>query len=390
MGCAQEKILIVDDDPNLLSGLCRQFRKRYEMACAENADAALARLSDGECFAVVVSDMRMPGMDGVRFLAELARRHPETVRIMLTGNADQTTAIDAVNRGEVFRFLSKPCPPDDLAAALDAALERHRLQALERDLLERTLAGSVKVLLDVMRTVNPLAFTRALTIRDLAVETARAMGERALWEVNIATLLSGLGWMSVPEKVLQRVAQGLPLTSYDSALVARHPEIAFEMLSEVPRLEGVARIVRFQHRNFDGAGPPIGIPAEGEGIPLGSRILRVLNAVVSLDRPRLPGETALANLPLDEGIYDPAVILTVRDQVREAGKRHSRSGIETLALRVAELRSGDILNADAVSLEGDLLYPAGQVLTELHIARLLHHPDRGTVAEPLSVLRRIS
>lgn len=387
MGCAQEKILIVDDDPNLLSGLCRQFRKRYDMACAETAEAALDRLAAGECFAVVVSDMRMPGMDGIAFLSELARRHPAAVRIMLTGNADQSTAIEAVNRGEVFRFLSKPCPPEELAAALDAALERHRLEHLERDLLERTLTGSVKVLLDVMRMTNPLIFTRALTIRGLAVDTARAMGERAPWEVDIATLLSGLGWMSVPEAVIDRVAKGLPLSSYDQALIARHPEIAYDMLRDVPRLEGVARIIRLQLRDFDGSGPPIGVHGDGEIIPLGSRILRVLHAVVPMARPKLPQPEALARLPLDRGIYDPAVVLTVQDRLRAAGGGEAHEGLRLLALRVAALKPGDILHTDVMSLEGDLLFPAGQEMTEMHIAKLLQHPDRGTVAEPISILR---
>lgn len=387
MGLAPERILIVDDDPNLLSGICRQFRKRYDMACVGNAAEALERLSDGEGFAVVVSDMRMPGMDGIDFLAEMARRHPQAVRIMLTGNADQTTAIDAVNQGAVFRFLCKPCPPEEFAAALDAALERHRLDRLERDLLERTLAGSVKMLIDVMRMANPLVFARALTIRDLAVDTARAMGERALWEVDIATLLSGLGWISVPEAVRKRAAAAMPMSSYDQALIARHPEIAYEMLREVPRLDGVARIVRFQYRDFDGSGPPIGVAGRGERIPLGSRILRVLHAVVAMDHPCLPTQAALDRLPINRGVYDPAVILTVQDCLRAREERHQFDGAEILALHASALRPGDILRTDVMSHEGQVLFPAGQALTQAHIARLLAESDRDPTSAPFSVIR---
>jgi DNA-binding NtrC family response regulator len=117
------KILFVDDDPNLLAGLRRRFRKEFDIECAEGAGAALALLEADDGVAVVVSDMRMPGIDGIDFLAIVARRFPSLMRIMLTGNVDLATSTDALRRGKVFRFLQKPCPMDEMAATLRLALE---------------------------------------------------------------------------------------------------------------------------------------------------------------------------------------------------------------------------------------------------------------------------
>ena len=139
----RERILLVDDDPNVLAGYTRTLRRQLIVETAPGGDAGLAAIAERGPFAVVVSDMRMPGMDGVQFLSQVRRRAPQTVRMMLTGNADQQTAIEAVNEGHIFRFISKPCPPERLLKNLLAGCHQHRLVTAERELLEQTLQGSV-------------------------------------------------------------------------------------------------------------------------------------------------------------------------------------------------------------------------------------------------------
>ena len=143
------KILFVDDDPNILSAYTRTLHKRYRMATASGGEEALQIIQTDGPFAVVVSDMRMPGMDGVALLTHVRNFNPDTVRIMLTGNADMGTAIEAVNQGNIFRFLTKPCEPDDLALALDGAIKQYRLVTSERELLELTLKGSIDLLVEL-------------------------------------------------------------------------------------------------------------------------------------------------------------------------------------------------------------------------------------------------
>ena len=156
-----EKILCVDDEPNILNAYKRALRGTFLIETAAGGAEGLAILKGPDPFAVVVSDMRMPGMDGVEFLREVKQIVPDTVRIMLTGNSDQQTAIDAVNRGSIFRFLTKPCSPEDLSQAIDAAIQQYRLVMAEKELPEKTLTGCVKTLTDILSLVNPTAFSRA-------------------------------------------------------------------------------------------------------------------------------------------------------------------------------------------------------------------------------------
>lgn len=381
------KILFVDDDPNLLSGIRRQFRRRYEIDCAEGGREGLDKLANGSDYAVVISDMRMPEMDGVEFLATVARKYPDPTRIMLTGNADQNTAVDAVNRGHVFSFLNKPCAPEDLSRAIDTGLEQYRLKTLEKDLLERTLAGSVKVLLDVMRVASPLAFGRSCALRDLALEIARSMGVQNLWEIRIATLLSSIGWVSVPEHVLEKVTRNLPLTDEERSLVARQPEVAYELLKQVPRFEEIARIIRYQNVDFEDAGTVLGEEMAEEELPLGSRILHVLNAMVPINQTRPPSIAALDTLVDDGTKFDPAVLLVTRDVLESDA--FAPTGDQTTLIEVSPSRflPGDVLEEDLVTVDGALLLSAGNELSVFHITKLRHHPKYGDIVDTVLVKR---
>ena len=160
-----EQILFVDDDQRILDAFRRQLGERYAVHTAVGPEEGLQAISKAGPYAVVVSDMRMPGMDGIAFLKRVRSQSPCSVRVMLTGHADLATAVEAVNEGNIFRFLSKPCRPDVMSSVLDSAIEQYRLQTLERDLLEKTLRGSINVLTEILSLVNPVAFGRASRVR---------------------------------------------------------------------------------------------------------------------------------------------------------------------------------------------------------------------------------
>ena len=141
-----EKILFVDDDANLLASAERNLRRRFQLETALGAEAALAKMAERGPYAVICSDRQMTGMDGIQFLSIVKQRAPDTVRLMLTGNADLESAIRVVNEGGIFTFLTKPCPQETLSAALDNALAQYRLIQSEKELLNKTLSGSIKLL----------------------------------------------------------------------------------------------------------------------------------------------------------------------------------------------------------------------------------------------------
>ena len=160
-----EKILFVDDDANLLAACERNFRRQFQIETAEGGEAGLQKIAERGPFAVVVSDRQMPRMDGIQFLSLVKERAPDTVRIMLTGNADLEGAIKVVNEGNIFRFLTKPCAHEILGKAVADGLTQFRLITAEKELLNKTLSGSIKLLTDILTMMEPRSFGRMQAVR---------------------------------------------------------------------------------------------------------------------------------------------------------------------------------------------------------------------------------
>jgi DNA-binding NtrC family response regulator len=191
---ARPHILCVDDEPHVLEGMAVHLRRRFVVKTAVSGNDGLQLLADDKAIVAVVSDMRMPGLDGAAFLQKVRVATPDVVRMLLTGQADLPVAVAAVNEGQIFRFLPKPCPPPALLAAIEAAVAQHRLITAERLLIERTINGSIKLLAEVLELTNPVSFARAKRIKELVVGTAEKLHLEDRWQLEAAALLSQIGW----------------------------------------------------------------------------------------------------------------------------------------------------------------------------------------------------
>ncbi|MBI3445434.1 MAG: response regulator, partial [Magnetospirillum sp.] len=204
MGEMTDKVLVVDDDANLLAGLRRLLGQRFKVVTAEGGIEALGLAQNEGPFAAVLCDMRMPGMDGIEVLRRMQEMAPDTVRMMLTGNADQKTAVDAINGGQIFRFFNKPCAMATLGEGIEAAIRHHHLITAERALLEGTLAGSIALMNEVLSLVAPESFERSLRLRGWALQMAAAMNLTSQWDLELAATLARIGEISIPPEVLAR------------------------------------------------------------------------------------------------------------------------------------------------------------------------------------------
>lgn len=301
-----EKILFVDDEPQVLDGYRRQLGRKYRTECAQGGEEALERLAAEGPFAVVVSDMNMPGMNGVELLSKIRDVAPDSVRIMFTGT-DQSNAALAVNQSQIFRFLSKPCPTDVLDAALEAGLAQYRQTVAERTLLSSTLTGAVKVLTDVLAVARPVAFGRTERVRLLVRRIAKEVAPRLMWRAELAALLSQIGCIGLSEEVLTKAYAGKQIVARDADLYREHPQVGRDLLKNVPRLEAVAEIVLQQEKHFDGTGFPMDAVA-GEEIPVEARILKVALDLDSLTFAGVKHADAIAEMGTRAGIYDNAVL----------------------------------------------------------------------------------
>lgn len=380
-----EKVLFVDDDPQILSAFKRGLRKRFELKTAEGGAAGLETLQQDGPFAVVVSDQQMPEMDGIAFLREVKQKSPMTVRMMLTGNADQKTAMDAVNEGHIFRFLTKPCGPEELAVAVEAAQQHHRLIAAERELLEKTLAGSVKVLVDVLSLNDPEAFKEGARLQRWGQKLAKAIGLQDAWALNMTIMLHGIGRITLPGDLTQKLRAGEELDKVEAELVARTPETARDLIKNIPRLEPVARAVYYQAAGYDGSGFP-GDGTKGDDLPVESRILRILTDLAEASPREQPSPAVFDRLDKAGKAYDLAILKAARGCLTPGeGEESAEAGEEIQKVQLHELTERHKLAADVVTEAGVLVLAGGHRLSRPMIEKLRQYHKLKKLKMPLSV-----
>lgn len=373
-----ERILFVDDDAHILQAFQRTLRRRFSIETALGPEEGLKAVREKGPFAVVVSDMRMPNMNGVEFLRQVRLLAPDTVRMILTGNADQQSAIDAVNEGYIFRFLTKPCPPEVLVRALEAGLEQYRLITAEKELLSKTLAGCIRVLTDILSLVAPEAFGRALRVRELVSRLCQELKVRDAWQVEIAAMLSPIGCVAMPEEIVRKAFRGEPLKEHEQLTYQTHPRIAHDLLSKIPRLEQVALIVAYQEKLFDGRGFPADL-VSGEAIPLGARILKLALDWDDLIQAGITPEMALAEIADRRGWYDPQVVAALQRILNLTQVCVVRE------MKVSDLVDGLVLADNVYSVNGTLLCSKGQEITPAIRFRLRNYAVNVGIARPIRV-----
>jgi response regulator RpfG family c-di-GMP phosphodiesterase len=370
------RILCVDDEPQILESLRDTLYRRFEVRVAGSGAEGLAQLgADPDQFAVVMSDMRMPVMSGAVFLREARLLAPDATRILLTGYADLDAAVSAVNEGQLFRFLTKPCPAEDLLATCLAALEQHRLKTAERVLLEQTLRGSVRALAEVLGLANPAAFGRSARVRSLVFRLARALELDETWEVEVSALLVNIGAVTLPPETAEKLYAGNRLTPGEQTMVQRVPELTRRILDNIPRLEGVIEILDNYQR-------PYGAMGAGTSIPLGARILRIALDYDELEGHGASEDVALAAMRGRSRDYDPDLLERFVPIV--SGEGCSQVGTVT-QIPLLRLRAGMVLVDDVRSTNGGLLIARGHTATEQLITRLWNL-QAGSVREPLLVI----
>jgi len=399
-------VLAVDDEPNILGALRRLFRRTgWRILTALNAEDALVLLA-AEPVDAVLSDMHMPGMDGVQFLERVSQGWPHIARLLLTGQADLRSTIDAINRGRLHRYITKPWDDDELVLTLRQVAETQQLeadnQALERltqhqneelkalnlsletrvasrtnelaaanDRLKRNYLASIKALTALIELRGSVQVGHARQVADLTRRIARAMTPDAdlLHDLPIAALLHDIGHIGLSDAVLGRPVSRLSRDQLERYRL--HPVLGEQALLASDDMQGVATVIRAHHERWDGKGFPDGL--DGDAIPLGARILAVADAFEDLRTGTVDGQTLNPKDAREAVIagrgsqFDPKVVDAFASLSAPAPPKATR---EMLALRPADLRTGQTLAQHFVSPEGVVLLSAGHELNDDLIRRI--------------------
>jgi response regulator RpfG family c-di-GMP phosphodiesterase len=416
---AAATVLCVDDEPNVVSALARVFhREHYHVLTATSAKGALEILGR-QHVNVVLSDMRMPHMDGAAFLEEVSLRWPRIARILLTGYNDLQAAVAAINRGEIFRYLFKPWDDDEMRLTVRQALERQEVEeerrhrhdlarrrvarlAVSNDDLEERVADRTEELrraehsLRKAHTALEAAYVTTVrlfaSLAETGVDPTRGYGRRVADDAQLAAVRMGFDPVSARNVLfaglLHEIGRvGLPrplrakpeewLTRDEAAQVHGHPVVAEAMLMGLPPLQGAAFLVRHHHECYDGTGYPDGL--KGDDIPAGARVIAVASDFHALcagliTGEAIPGNQAAAFLIEHRGTrYDPACVdafLSVTGREPDTGRRVQEGAPEEVALRPDALRPGMVLAADLMTHQGVVLLTRHRALDQSLIDQL--------------------
>jgi response regulator RpfG family c-di-GMP phosphodiesterase len=410
-------ILCVDDEPNILSSLRRLFRaKGFQVRVAEGGKAGLALL-ELEAVDLVISDMRMPEMDGAQFLAQVRERWPETVRLLLTGYSDVTSIIDAINRGEIYRYITKPWDDNDIVLIVRQALERKALEqekkrlealtvrqneelktlnaSLEAKVAARTAELSVSN--DSLQSANEKLKTNFVTlikvfstliemrggnlaghsrrVADLSRRIAQKLqlDNKLIQEIFVAGLLHEIGKVGFTDELLLTPVAVMKPPQLE--MYRKHTGQAEQLLLPLQDLRAASEIISAQFERFDGTGFPERL--SGETIPIGTRILTLASdydnmQIGTLTASRLKAEEAKIIINHGSGKrYDPKVVAAFLD-VLGAGPREESEKERTREIAVVshDMESGMVLSRDLITPSGLLMLSADHVLDGRLISKI--------------------
>lgn len=370
------RVLCVDDEPRILEGVALHLRRDYQVFTATSGALALQALQQIENITTVVSDMRMPGMDGASLLKQVMQRRPEISRILLTGEPGREAATSAVNKGQIFRFLTKPCAPDQLRAAIDAAVMHYRMMTAEKVLLQQTLIGCIKAMIDVLAITNTAAFGRSQRVTRLAMQLSSALGNKSFWQLEAAAMLSQIGYISLPVDLVEKLYYGVRLTPEEKVLVDGAPQVAKNLLGQIPRLEPVLQILNATSHQAD--------DKDGGMVKLGARILKLVldyDALLALGHEN---NVAIQTLRGQARLYDNELLEQLATLV---GAGASQQEIRELHLRL--VTPGMVMLDEVRTHLGTLLVPKGFEVTSVFIERMRNF-GAGILNEKVRVLTNIA
>lgn len=415
-------VLLVDDEENILNALNRTFRKeQYRIITAKSGLDGLSVI-ENEKITLVLSDHRMPGMEGVEFLSEVRKKSPDTIRMMLTGYADLQSVMNAINQGEVYRFITKPWDDEEIKSIVRGAIKYYDLMTENKELhalthrqnlelkdlnnnLEEKVAERTREVEVLYKDLEQNFFDFVRVFMSLLELKSRHLGShckrvaalsRRLSEtldltpaekldIEVASLLEDIGTLGFPEKMLRKKVSELDPT--EKALLQQHPVLGQTSLQHIKKLLPVSILIRHHHERYDGLGYPDNL--RGDRIPAGSRVIAIADFFDELINPferaeRYSVDRAIYVLGNEAGKrFDPVLVGKFNEALHEF--RHEEIEADIIEVDVADLKEGMLLASDVRTKRGLLLMASGEVVRPVHLDKIKNFNKIDPVIAKISI-----
>lgn len=374
----KQRILLVDDEPEILTSFSGILKTKYDAYFSESAVEALEIVKNNKPFACIISDFRMPKMNGIEFLTEVMKTNSDTVRILMTGHADFQTVVNAVNEGNIFRFLSKPVPIELLIKTINDSLRQYDLINSEKELLDKTLKGTIKLLIDIQSVTNPEASVRISRLRKITKKIAEKKDLSLSWELDIAVMLSNIGHISLTQELLEKIYRNHPLDESEVANLKSSFKFGAGLVKNIPRFENIAQIIEFQ--SYATKDFYVSESIINSYQFYASQIITIAKDYDHLIANGKTHKEAISRLKRRNYWFEDII-----DIIDEEFKTSIDTPTNIKSVLIRDLKPDMILEEDIVDSYGMILYGKGRELTNLIILKLLSMSRTRKIIEPIKV-----
>lgn len=305
-------VLAVDDEENNLSLLKRTLRGSYNVISATSGAEALEIIErQGDEISLIISDQKMPQMEGTDFLKIVSVNHPEIIKILLTGHSNFDILVDAINECHLFQYILKPFEPQDLCMTIENGIKKYELTSSRAQIIQdlsELFYKTIKSIAQALDAKDPYTHGHSLrvTLYSLAIAKKLNLSDELLEEIETAGLLHDIGKIAIPEKILLKPGK---LTEEEFQIIKTHPELGEKLVTNIKKLQLISNWLKSHHERYDGKGYPEGLA--GEAIPISSRIIAIADTYDAMTSNRsyrnaLDHETAMAEIQRCSGSqFDP-------------------------------------------------------------------------------------
>lgn len=351
-------VLFVDDDINILKAMKRNFHEQFSIATASTIDEALNLLNDHQ-FPIVISDMKMPEMNGADLLIYVKQKSPDTIRVLLTGESGLPEAIKAINESDIYKFLTKPCPPEALRKTIESAITLYHAKYIERNILDKTVKSFVYILLEIINQISPEIFKKSLYIAKIIKSSKTKFNVKDRWSTEIASLLMFVGTIHLKIYNFSSI--------YGTQTLVDIINKSAQLTGKVQKFENVQKILTLLARHYQ-----TGIPIKA--LDSDDKILKfVIDYCVLIKDSQF--QKKISRMYSDEILHSIPTLFGIEKKPQTE-----------VSLRADELKSGMIAAEKIVTGSGSVIMEKGEELTETHVSTLQIFTSKSILQEPFKML----